>query len=175
MAQCYAKCTNCGAVLQVESTMEAAVCPQCRVAFSMNKAIQNYYGTTGNPAEQPKKKKLNLWAIVTVILAVVLIAGGGILLYKTLNNTNNNGGDTTVNNNEGDNNTINNNEGDKNVVNNNEGDKNVVNNNVVNNNTNKEQNGTASLVDPDALTGRYVSESGLYKIEFEDDFTCRWY
>lgn len=37
-----AKCTNCGANLEVDSTKEAAVCQYCNSAFIVEKAINNY-------------------------------------------------------------------------------------------------------------------------------------
>lgn len=42
-----AKCTNCGASLEIESTNDAAVCPYCDVPFIVEKAV-NYYNTTNN-------------------------------------------------------------------------------------------------------------------------------
>ncbi len=40
-----AKCTNCGAVLSVDTTKDAAICPYCNSAFIIEKAINNYYMT----------------------------------------------------------------------------------------------------------------------------------
>ena len=37
-----AKCTNCGAALQVDNTKDAAVCPYCQTPFIIEKAINNY-------------------------------------------------------------------------------------------------------------------------------------
>ncbi|MGI6249738.1 MAG: hypothetical protein ACOYJX_10170 [Acutalibacteraceae bacterium] len=37
-----AKCTNCGANLEVDASKEAAVCPSCGSAFVVEKAINNY-------------------------------------------------------------------------------------------------------------------------------------
>lgn len=37
-----AKCTNCGGVLEISPTSEAAVCPFCKSAFVVKQAIQNY-------------------------------------------------------------------------------------------------------------------------------------
>lgn len=42
-----AKCTNCGANLEVDNTKEAAVCPYCNTAYVVEKAV-NYYNTTNN-------------------------------------------------------------------------------------------------------------------------------
>lgn len=48
-----AKCTNCGAPLQVDNTHEAAVCQYCGSAFIVEKAIQNYnYHITNNITAQ---------------------------------------------------------------------------------------------------------------------------
>ena len=134
MAQCLAKCTKCGTILQVESTMEAAVCPKCGAAFSMEKAIQNYFGSQGapvaQPAPQPEKKKVNAWAIVAIILAVAILLGGSYFVF------------------------FNDNDKDR---------------------GRDDDDESISEVDPDALEGHYVSESGLYEITFKDDFTCVWY
>lgn len=44
-----AKCTNCGAPLQVDNIKEAAICPFCNSAYIVEKAIQNYnYYVTQN-------------------------------------------------------------------------------------------------------------------------------
>lgn len=37
-----AKCTNCGANLEVDSTSDAANCEYCKAAFIVEKAINNY-------------------------------------------------------------------------------------------------------------------------------------
>ncbi len=37
-----AKCTNCGAVLQVDDSLDAAICPYCNTAYIVEKAINNY-------------------------------------------------------------------------------------------------------------------------------------
>jgi len=37
-----AKCTNCGATLEVENTKDACICPYCKSAFIVEKAINNY-------------------------------------------------------------------------------------------------------------------------------------
>ena len=42
-----AKCTNCGANLEVDNTKDAAVCPSCGTPFIVEKAINNY-NTTNN-------------------------------------------------------------------------------------------------------------------------------
>lgn len=45
MSLVAAKCTQCGAILDVDSSMEAAVCPHCRTPFITEKAINNYNTT----------------------------------------------------------------------------------------------------------------------------------
>ncbi len=40
-----AKCTNCGATLEIDSAKDAVICPHCSSAFIAEKAI-NYYNTT---------------------------------------------------------------------------------------------------------------------------------
>lgn len=40
-----AKCTNCGASLEIDSAKDAAVCPYCGSAFIVEKAINNYNTT----------------------------------------------------------------------------------------------------------------------------------
>lgn len=37
-----AKCTNCGANIQVDNTKDAAICPNCGTAYIVEKAINNY-------------------------------------------------------------------------------------------------------------------------------------
>lgn len=36
------KCTNCGANLEIDNTLDAAICPYCNVPFVVEKAISNY-------------------------------------------------------------------------------------------------------------------------------------
>ena len=43
-----AKCTNCGANIEVDETKEAGVCKYCNSAYSTEKAIQNYNTTISN-------------------------------------------------------------------------------------------------------------------------------
>ncbi len=40
-----AKCTNCGADLEIDNTKDAAICPYCGTAFIVEKAINNYNTT----------------------------------------------------------------------------------------------------------------------------------
>jgi tetratricopeptide (TPR) repeat protein len=40
-----AKCPNCGAVLKVERSLEAAICEYCKSAFIIEKAINHYHNT----------------------------------------------------------------------------------------------------------------------------------
>ena len=39
-----AKCTNCGAVLEVDSKKDAAICPFCGSAYIVERAVANFYG-----------------------------------------------------------------------------------------------------------------------------------
>ncbi len=39
-----AKCTNCGAALELDPSKDAAVCPYCHTPFVVEKAINNYMG-----------------------------------------------------------------------------------------------------------------------------------
>lgn len=41
-----AKCTQCGANIEVDSTHEAGICPHCGTAFITEKAVNNYYRQT---------------------------------------------------------------------------------------------------------------------------------
>ena len=43
-----AKCTNCGANLNIDNSKEAAICDHCGSAFIVEKAIQNYNITNNN-------------------------------------------------------------------------------------------------------------------------------
>lgn len=42
-----AKCTNCGANLEVDNTKDAAVCPYCNTPYVIEKAV-NYFNTTNH-------------------------------------------------------------------------------------------------------------------------------
>lgn len=46
-----AKCPSCGAEVQTDSDLEAAVCPYCGSAYIVERAIQNYSKTTVNSTE----------------------------------------------------------------------------------------------------------------------------
>jgi hypothetical protein len=37
-----AKCTQCGAALEVDKSQDAAICPYCKTPFIVDKAINNY-------------------------------------------------------------------------------------------------------------------------------------
>jgi len=37
-----AKCTNCGATLEVDSSQQAAICPYCKSAYIVEQAVNNY-------------------------------------------------------------------------------------------------------------------------------------
>lgn len=37
-----AQCTNCGAALEVDQSLEAAICPFCNTPYIVEKAINNY-------------------------------------------------------------------------------------------------------------------------------------
>lgn len=45
MSLVQAKCTNCGANLEINNTLDAAVCPYCGTAFIVEKAVNNYNTT----------------------------------------------------------------------------------------------------------------------------------
>lgn len=46
-----AKCTNCGAEIEVDERSEAGVCPYCKAAYITEKAIKNINNTTNNNAQ----------------------------------------------------------------------------------------------------------------------------
>lgn len=46
MSVVEAKCTNCGEVIEVDNNKEAAICPFCKEAFIVEKAIRSYFGNT---------------------------------------------------------------------------------------------------------------------------------
>ena len=48
MALVQAKCTNCGANIEVDQTKEAGICPYCNTAYITQKAIINYNSTIIN-------------------------------------------------------------------------------------------------------------------------------
>lgn len=41
-----AKCTNCGANIEVNENTEAGICPYCKSAYSTEKAIAMYYNSS---------------------------------------------------------------------------------------------------------------------------------
>ena len=43
MALLQAKCTNCGGILQVDGSNDAAICPYCNSAFVVEKAVANFF------------------------------------------------------------------------------------------------------------------------------------
>nr|MCR4594117.1 hypothetical protein [Clostridiales bacterium] len=45
MSLVQAKCTNCGANLEVDNTKDAAICPACNTPYIVEKAINNYNNT----------------------------------------------------------------------------------------------------------------------------------
>ncbi len=55
-----AKCTNCGANLEVDASKEAAVCPACGSAFVVEKAINNY---TVNNTQNITDSVVNIYGI----------------------------------------------------------------------------------------------------------------
>ncbi len=63
-----AKCTNCGAVLQVDADKEAAICPYCNSAYIVEKAINNF----------------NITNNVNVQNAVINMNGGVIQMADTV-------------------------------------------------------------------------------------------
>lgn len=69
MALTMARCTNCGANLQVDMQKEAAVCEYCGSAFIVEKAVTNYYspnisGSTINIYNAPTQAKAKFIPIV---------------------------------------------------------------------------------------------------------------
>ncbi len=162
MALVLAKCTNCGATLQVESAMEAAVCPKCNAAFVVEKAINSYNIEHGGIITQEKQQtgdsekknqKSNVLIIVVVILAVIILLGGGLFAYTIISDDDSshsysdNSSDDSSDDPSGD---PSDDPSDKFPADSDEGET-------------------------GALKGMYVSESGLYKVEFNKDFTCIWY
>ena len=45
-----AKCTSCGATIQVDETTESGICPYCNSAYVTEKAISMFSNTTTNNA-----------------------------------------------------------------------------------------------------------------------------
>ena len=44
-----ARCTNCGANLQVDNSKDAAICPYCNTAYIVERAITNFAGSNSGP------------------------------------------------------------------------------------------------------------------------------
>jgi hypothetical protein len=177
--------------------MEAAVCPCCGAAFVVEKAIQKYNRENGISNTQSNQRpgknanKSNIAIIIALILLVISLVVVGILLYNALNdssdgdksyhttnnnttNNNTNNNNTTNNNNNTNNNTTNNTSNDSTNNTSNDSTNNTTNNNNNTTNNNGTGNDTANRTEG-ALRGTYVSENGLYEINFKSDFTCTWY
>lgn len=45
-----AKCTSCGANIEVDENSEVGTCPYCKAAYATDKAIKNFNNTTNNNA-----------------------------------------------------------------------------------------------------------------------------
>ena len=54
-----AKCTQCGANIEVDSTHEAGICPHCGTAFITEKAVNNYYRQTNVTANISQTTNIN--------------------------------------------------------------------------------------------------------------------
>lgn len=54
-----AKCTNCGANLEVDNSKDAAICPYCHTPYVVEKAINNY-NTTNNTFNSIHADNLNI-------------------------------------------------------------------------------------------------------------------
>lgn len=52
-------CTNCGAQLEVNDALDAAICPHCNTAYIVEKAINNY-NTTNNTFNNIHADNLNI-------------------------------------------------------------------------------------------------------------------
>ena len=55
-----AKCTNCGANLEVDNTKDAAICPYCGSAYIVEKAINNY-NITNNTTNNINAEVVNVY------------------------------------------------------------------------------------------------------------------
>lgn len=56
-----AKCTNCGANLEVDNAKDAAICPYCNTAYIIEKAIKNY-NTTNNITNNITANAVNIYS-----------------------------------------------------------------------------------------------------------------
>ena len=89
-----AKCTNCGATLQVDDSKEAMVCQYCGNAFIVEKAIKNYQFTKPNTESHSSNAKTSsattsannaqtssggkVFAVIVIIIVLVILAIYGL-------------------------------------------------------------------------------------------------
>lgn len=59
MSLVAAKCTQCGANIQVDDSKEAGICPNCGTAFITEKTINNYVNNTSNTYNIENAKIIN--------------------------------------------------------------------------------------------------------------------
>lgn len=67
MALVEAKCTNCGAKLEVDNTKEAAICPSCNSPFIVEKAINNITNNITNE-NNISNSNVNIYQEASVLL-----------------------------------------------------------------------------------------------------------
>ena len=72
-----AKCTNCGGILAVDDSLEAAVCPFCNTPYVVEKAIHNYYIT--NNISVGSGANVNIYGAAEKDFEIV---GGELKAYK---------------------------------------------------------------------------------------------
>ena len=80
MPLAQAKCRNCGAVLEVDTSKEAAVCPYCGTPYIVEKAIKNY-NANFNITKQIQAGTVNVYGSVSGRTAWT-IAGDYLLRYN---------------------------------------------------------------------------------------------
>ena len=75
------KCTNCGGQLMVDPTQQAAICPLCKSAYSVEQAINNY-NAQNEPSNSHKPEEAGIFKYMTkpggcgrVILIVFIVVG----------------------------------------------------------------------------------------------------
>lgn len=81
MPLAQAKCKNCGAVLEVDTSMETAVCPYCGTPYIVEKTIKNY-NANFNITNQIRTDTVNIYGGSASARSAWTIAGDYLLRYN---------------------------------------------------------------------------------------------
>ncbi len=82
MSLVNAKCTNCGASLEIDNSKDAMICPHCNSAFIVEKAINNYNISNVTNVVNNNEIKADVVKIYNTPLTDFEIVGGVLKKYK---------------------------------------------------------------------------------------------